>query len=207
MPLHHEHHLSHDSIPNDIWEQICQVVPHTAIAVIAKDGSFLWSNNEYSKMTGYAPHELRELTWKDITVTKDVGGDQAAIDEILRGIRQSYYVTKEYCRKDGSIILVDIYVHSYPIWSKETILLISTAKERSSDEVLIESLEKQLESIRKDIAVFKGDIIILQNIDDVRKGFYKYLSGTIWPWVLLASSFIAFVISSALTIYKLVNGG
>ena len=190
-------------IPHDIWEQICQIVPHVALAILDKDGTFLWTSNEYSKMTGYAPHELKELTWRDITVTKDVGGDQAALDEIIDGTRQNYYLTKEYIRKDGTAILVDLYVHSYPVWTKDVLLLIAAAKPKSTEEILIHKLEHEICEIKGVISNCKGELLVLQELDSAKKGFYKYISGTIWPWVLLACSFLAFVVSTILSLYKI----
>ncbi len=193
-------------IPSDIWEQICQIIPYIAIAVVDKHGNFLWTSNEYSKITGYSPSELKELTWRDITVNKDVGGDQASIDEILEGVRQNYYLTKEYIRKDGTNVLIDLYVHSYPIWTKDVVLLIAIARERSSEEIQIEKLERDLVLQRKEITALADEVKILQERDDAKKGFYKYISGTIWPWVLLACSFVAFVVQAVLTIIKIASG-
>ena len=179
-------------------------MPHIAVAILDIDGTFLWTSNEYSKMTGYAPHELKELTWRDITVTKDVGGDQAAIDEIINGTRHEYYLTKEFIRKDGSSVVVDLYVRSYPIWAEHGVLfLIKTAKPKSTEEMLIHDLEHEVRDIKTVLLDYKDELAVLKELDSAKKGFYKYISGTIWPWVLLACSFLAFVVSTILSIYKI----
>lgn len=54
------------------------------------------------------------MTWQEITMPDDIGGDELAVNEIRSGKREEYYLEKEYIGKSGRRIPVALYVHRFP---------------------------------------------------------------------------------------------
>jgi PAS domain S-box-containing protein len=74
------------------------------------DGSFGIVNPALCDLLGYAEEELHQLTWSGITPPEFADLERAVLEELLTtGIPQRY--EKEYLRKDGSRVPVEIFVH------------------------------------------------------------------------------------------------
>ncbi len=67
-------------------------------------------NEAYAKLVGYSKEELYEIPWKRFTPPEWHEKTQAAIDD-LRRTGQPVQYEKEYIRKDGSRIFVEVFVH------------------------------------------------------------------------------------------------
>ncbi|MBN2464437.1 PAS domain S-box protein [candidate division WOR-3 bacterium] len=65
-------------------------------------------NLTLAKMLGYAPGELQQLKWQNITHAEDVESTQRAVDSLISGSTDSARLTQRLVRKDGSIIWVDV---------------------------------------------------------------------------------------------------
>jgi PAS domain S-box-containing protein len=83
---------------------------HALVGIAETDsaGRFIRSNEQFSVMTGYAPDELRTMTFFDITHPADIEEDRRLFEEQWSGERDGYTIEKRYVRKDGAIIWVEI---------------------------------------------------------------------------------------------------
>ena len=67
-------------------------------------------NKAFAEYLGYAPEELKNTTWQEITPPEDVGPIQEQIIPLLDGHRDSARFEKRYIRKDGSFVWGDVSV-------------------------------------------------------------------------------------------------
>ncbi|WP_243362190.1 PAS domain-containing sensor histidine kinase [Fundidesulfovibrio terrae] len=77
-------------------------------ARVTMDGSIMESNPSFQVMTGYGAEELGHLTYKDLTPEKwhAFEGDILSKQVLVRGYSEVY--EKEYRRRDGTIIPVEL---------------------------------------------------------------------------------------------------
>ena len=74
-------------------------------ATISLDGSILSANQALSEMLGYSPQELLSRKLTEIEVPKEtVSDDELLLEQLMNNRIQKYRISKEYVRKDGSII-------------------------------------------------------------------------------------------------------
>ncbi len=55
-------------------------------------------------MLGYTEDELRQKTFRDLTVDDDLEASQRFAKQLLEGARHDVHIEKRYRRKDGGII-------------------------------------------------------------------------------------------------------
>lgn len=105
--------MSTKKIPVDIWKAACENIKEP-LALISPDNKFVWVNRSFEQFTGYPLAELLSMTWIDITVTDDVGGDLASVKNIINGQSNSYIMDKRYMHRRGHEIDVTIIVRRWP---------------------------------------------------------------------------------------------
>jgi len=137
-----------EQVPDDWWKIACRVIPYP-IACVALDGRFVWVNDAYCRLLGYAPSELREIRWQDVTLKKDVGGDEQDVQEIVAGKRVEYYLEKAYVKKDGKTIHVELYVRKFPD-DGPALLFVACIRDRTL-EVQVLGLQVQLNEEMRDL--------------------------------------------------------
>lgn len=76
-------------VPDGWWKSACEKV-NVPLACVCKENRFVWINDEWCKLLGYAPNELLDKTWMEITRNEDVGGDLDAVNEVIEGKREEY---------------------------------------------------------------------------------------------------------------------
>ena len=76
--------------------------------LVAMDGRVVESNNAYKQMLGYTDEELKQKTYVDLTPAKwhEMEGDIIKNQILVRGYSDIY--EKEYIRKDGRVISVEL---------------------------------------------------------------------------------------------------
>jgi len=83
------------------------------MAFVDPKGAFLCVNPTLCSWLGYAPNELENMTIMDVTEPGDTKADMAAMDDVLRGIRNSYTMTKRYKPKSGQPFDAKLTVHGW----------------------------------------------------------------------------------------------
>jgi PAS domain S-box-containing protein len=74
------------------------------MALVGLDGHFLRVNRALCEIVGYAPEELRGLTFQVITHPDDLDADLTLAGQLERGEIQRYQLGKRYIRKDGKAV-------------------------------------------------------------------------------------------------------
>ncbi len=72
------------------------------IVLLDADGRLLRTNPAFSRMTGYSPRELDEMTIYQVTHPEDLALSREALGRVLRGKGAGLVVEKKYIRKDGT---------------------------------------------------------------------------------------------------------
>lgn len=80
------------------------------MCLVAPDGGFLRVNAALCRMFGRTADELMAATWQEITHPDDVGVDQALVNQILAGDRETYRLRKRYLRPDEDVVWGDLSV-------------------------------------------------------------------------------------------------
>jgi PAS domain S-box-containing protein len=103
----------HDEIPHEFFRHAWQNAEHP-LACVGVDNRFVLVNEAFEQLVGYSNAELREMTWMDITVQADVGGDLASVNEVLTGRSTHYRLSKRYVHKRGHTVPVELIVRRFP---------------------------------------------------------------------------------------------
>ena len=92
--------------------QLRQIFEHAPIgmALLDLDGCWLDVNAQFCRIVGYSREELRHLSFRDITASADLTGDDLLLRQLLDGEIPSYQREKRYVRKDGSQVWVELAV-------------------------------------------------------------------------------------------------
>lgn len=65
------------------------------------DGKFVKVNCKFAALLGYAPDELSQLAFQDVTHPDDLAADLALVGSLLAGERDTYSLEKRYLHKQG----------------------------------------------------------------------------------------------------------
>ena len=112
MP-HRRQTVNDANIPQSFFYEASLKAPY-AIAAIGIDSKFLWVNEAFCKLTGYAEVELTTLSWPDITFQEDIGSDLLEVNKVLKGETNHYTLTKKYIKKNGDLLDIELLVYRYP---------------------------------------------------------------------------------------------
>jgi PAS domain S-box-containing protein len=80
------------------------------VAHVSLEGKFLRLNRKFCDIVGYSEDEMHDLTFQDITHPDDSEKDLLHARQLLDGGRESYSAEKRYCRKDSSVVWVNLTV-------------------------------------------------------------------------------------------------
>lgn len=78
-------------------------------------GRFVKVNQKYCDILGLTSDEMEKLTFKEITHPDDLQEDLDQMKALVEGRTREFSMEKRYCRKDGSILWVDLTVS--PMWA------------------------------------------------------------------------------------------
>ncbi len=79
-----------------------------ATAIITMDHKFKTVNDQFCKLTGYSPEELRSLSILDIVHPEDIKINQGKVQSLLDGEINQHRTEKRYIRKDGKIVWINL---------------------------------------------------------------------------------------------------
>ena len=85
------------------FEQVAMGCAH-----VAPDGRWLRVNEKLCEIVGYSREELLQKTFQDITYPDDSATDLAYVEQLLAGEITNCAFEKRYCRKDGSLVWVQV---------------------------------------------------------------------------------------------------
>ena len=92
-------------------------------AEVAPDGHLKNVNKTFAAIVGYAPSELQEKKFQDITHPDDVMYDKEMVDQVMAGKVESYPMTKRYITKDNGVVWVRLQVSAIEIDGERRLLL------------------------------------------------------------------------------------
>ncbi len=140
------------------------------IAHLAPDGTFLWVNPRLCAMIGYTLEELLGRAVGDVTDPDFLAADQAYIQALLEGQRQSYAVEKRYVRKDGTLVWAELTVSLVRAESGKPAYFIAVTEDISGRKRLeadlagrARQLEAAFEAIADGILVYDRTGAIVQS--------------------------------------------
>ncbi|MCB0950345.1 MAG: diguanylate cyclase [Mycobacterium sp.] len=102
------------------------------LAVIGLDGSFERANHALCRITGYHQHELRQLTFQDITHPDDLDTDVKEATRLMNGEITSYQMDKRYYAADGHLIWIRLSVSIVRDAAGEPLYFISLIEDISA---------------------------------------------------------------------------
>lgn len=79
-----------------------------AYAMVDMNGKIIESNKSFQELTGYSGEELSKLTYEEITPEVWHEGEKQYIIKTIRSIGNASPYEKEFIRKDGSVVPVEI---------------------------------------------------------------------------------------------------
>jgi len=80
------------------------------IALVAPDGAWISVNTALCDTLGYAPEELKHLTFQNITHPDDLDSDMQMLQQLIDNQIDRYQMEKRYLRKDGAWVWVNLSV-------------------------------------------------------------------------------------------------
>ena len=99
----------------DVPSGLVDLIPIGMTFVEVKSGMIVWCNDQLSSMLGYEPGELwGKMTVYELTPEHDWDFTQSQLDSVATFGRFGWY-EKDYKRKDGSVIRIQIKGYSIEI--------------------------------------------------------------------------------------------
>ena len=113
------------------------------LAQLDMQGHILEVNEAVQEILGYDEHELRRMTFLEVTYPEDQALDWALFAEVVAGTRDGYTLDKRYIRKDGGIVWghLAVTVSRDPNGAPESILgmLVDVTEHHTTEDRLRES--------------------------------------------------------------------
>ncbi len=113
---------------------------------IDRDGRLVEMNEAFRALTGYTAEELRRMTYLDLTPKKWHEMEKAMLEDQIRSGRHSSTFEKEYRKKDGTIVAVELrtFLSSDETGSGECMWAVvrDVSERRRGEQALVRSEEK-----------------------------------------------------------------
>lgn len=82
----------------------------SGFGIAGLDGRFIETNTAFCEIIGYSAHELKQMTFQEITHPDDLNTDLEQVQDLIDNRRSSYRLKKRYLHKDGSVVWIDLRV-------------------------------------------------------------------------------------------------
>jgi len=132
-----------------------------AFVQVSMDGRIIEFNDSYCQMLGYSPQEMRSLTYKELTPERWHGFEEEIVRSqiIPRGYSNVY--EKEFLRKDGTIIPVELRTvlsrdesgRPNAMWA-----IVREISERKQAEKALKTRTEELEDANKELESFSYSV-------------------------------------------------
>ncbi|HWP90604.1 MAG TPA: sigma 54-interacting transcriptional regulator [Thermodesulfobacteriota bacterium] len=74
------------------------------ISINDANGKFVQVNKSFQEMLGYNEDELKEISFREVTLTEDLPESKRVFGELVQGKRKEFRIEKRYRRKNGSLM-------------------------------------------------------------------------------------------------------
>lgn len=110
------------------WRPVLRNIRH-AIAIVSKDGYFVWANDYWQNLLGFTETELYHLKWQDLTPDFDEkGADEKQVSRVVQGEIESYVILKTYITKAKTFVDVELQVQKIVTEGGEFLAFVSAAE-------------------------------------------------------------------------------
>ena len=79
-------------------------LPLIGIAITSPEKEWIEVNDKLCEIFGYDKHELKQMTWAELTYSEDLETDLEQFNQILAGTSDGYSLDKRFIRKNGQVI-------------------------------------------------------------------------------------------------------
>ncbi len=137
-------------------------LPLIGIAISSPDKNWLDVNDKLCDILGYEQHELRQLTWADLTHPDDLAADLEQFNKLLAGTSDGYLLDKRFIRKDGQVIYANISVRCVRRADESIDYFVAVVQDITERKTIEERL-RFLESV----AVTANDAIVITEAEPI----------------------------------------
>ncbi|MBI9067243.1 MAG: PAS domain-containing protein [Salinivirgaceae bacterium] len=135
-----------------------------AIVLVNSDLKPVFSNNQFSDITGYSIKEIIQKTVKDFTHPDDYNQNEKQYNKLFNNEINTFSITKRYLKKDGSKIWVKATVSAIRGLTEEGDYAIAMVQDISSEKIATEALMRSeykyrtlIENANDGIGLFDAD--------------------------------------------------
>jgi hemerythrin-like metal-binding protein/PAS domain S-box-containing protein len=165
-------------------------MPFMGMSILSLNKGFLEVNDQMCSITGYSRNELMLMKWDDISISEDMSSEEKYFLEIISGVRDKFSIESKYLRKDGSILLVDIFtscVRDIDGEVKYYVSIVQDISERKKIDAEKEKLSQMkgeflstaAHELRTPLTTIRGYSELMANKDDLSLDIYKRFSKSI----------------------------
>lgn len=129
------------------------------MAQVDLQGQFRAANQRFCEWLGYAPAELLQKSFLDVTLTDDQALDHQQIQRLIQGDLSSFSREKQYCRQDGSRFWGNVTVSlvTSPTGAPDYLIaVVENISDRKRAEEALQQLNQELEDrVRLSTAAYR----------------------------------------------------
>lgn len=171
-------------MPPDEWFRFaCEVIPH-GVACVSLDNKFVWVNHEYCRLVGYSQAELVGRTWMSITADDDVGGDLKSVDDLKGSAdsRQSYTLRKRYVHRDGHLVPIMLFVHSFAEAGSIKMFVACASAELNTQDMVVRlerEIKGEMTTLREQLQAIQAERETRAKIIEAIKKYWPIIAGVV----------------------------